>query len=86
MTDDADERFTLHVGLEVRMFLEMEYNRLRREQLRGDGDIGRVTYDGTLLNLVHELKHFRQECTCLDREEHEELLDPQAVPGVNGSG
>lgn len=73
MTRNPDKRFTVKVGLEVRMFLEDEHKRLRKEKLRETGELGETTYQETVRTLIAELEHYREECTCLDRPGPEEL-------------
>lgn len=86
VTDDDRERYTVRVGFDARMFLEDERYRIRRQRFRGTGTLDGVTYGDTLRLLFEELQCFREKCSCLDREEHDALLDLQTVSGVNGSG
>lgn len=69
----------MKVGLEVRMFLEDEHKRLRKEQLRETGELGETTYQETVRTLIAELEHYRDECTCLERPSPAELRPPSNV-------
>lgn len=69
MTDNGNDRYTVKVDFEERLFLLQERNRLRTQRFSRTRDLEPVTYRETLRSVISELKGYREECTCLDHGE-----------------
>lgn len=69
VTENGNDRYTVKVDFEERLFLMKERNRLRTQRFSRTRDLEPVTYRETLRSVIRELKEYREECDCLDHGE-----------------